>query len=316
MAEVLTFGETMMVLSPAEQCSLRYNSCFFPKIAGAESNTAIGICKLGHSAEWISCIGTDEIGQFVLNSVRAEGVSANLAFSAEAPTGIMFKQILPSEDTRVYYYRKNSAFTHFTPDNIPTTGFQSCKIFHATGITPVLSANSRDTLERMISICKQQDIAISFDPNIRLTLWRGQDYSDLLINIINRANYVMMGLKEAEYLFHLTDPVTIHNFLFKNNSSLKYLALKDGANGAYVSSPDEQHFIPPYPCRSIDPVGAGDAFNAGFLTGILEDQPLQTCGNMAAICGALCTQTFGDIEGLPDKQTLSRYLNNTTDIYR
>lgn len=317
MTEFITYGETMMAFSPDSPGPLRYSRCFFPKIAGAESNTAVGISKLGHTAGWFSRIGDDEAGKYLLNSIRAEGVDVScVQTDPDRPTGIMLKELTAGGETRISYYRENSAFTTMQPSDIPVSYFKGCRIFHCTGITPILSENSRETLEHILDLCEAEHIFVSFDPNIRRKLWKGRSYSDVLIRISQKSSCLLLGLDEAETLFQSRAPETLAGRLFRELPNLRYLALKDGANGAYVASDDKFLHIPPHPCRCIDPVGAGDAFNAGFLAGLLEKRPLQECGMMASVCGALCTQTTGDIEGIPDRDTLFRSINHSSEDYR
>ena len=317
MSEFITFGETMMVFSPHSAGPLRYNHFFTPRIAGAESNTAIGVSKLGHSAAWFSRVGADEMGKFLINSIRAEGVDVScVQEDPERPTGIMIKELTFRGDTRVTYYRENSAFTTLRPKDIPTSYFKDSRIFHCTGITPVLSEQSLETLENILDLCTYENIFVSFDPNIRKKLWKDRSFSEILIQIIEKTSCLMLGLDEAETLFHSSDPQALSGLLFRKYPRLKYIALKNGSHGAYAISQDEFVFLPPYPCSCVDPVGAGDAFNAGFLAGLLDNRPLKECGQMGAICGALCTQTTGDIEGIPDRDMLVRLLNHTKEDYR
>ena len=102
----------------------------------------------------------------------------------------------------------------------------------------------------------------------------------------------------------------------KDYENIKFLAVKDGANGAWVGNREEYLKIEPQKCTPVDPVGAGDAFNAGFLSGILEGLDLKTCGQIGAICGALATQTYGDFEGFPSRKEVLHILENTKQIHR
>jgi len=103
MAEVITIGETMVCFSPDSLSPLRYVNRYHTRIAGAESNLAVGLAKLGHRAAWISRLGDDEFGRYVQNVVRAEGVDAeSVHFDVKRPTGVMFKEKSCGE-TAVYY---------------------------------------------------------------------------------------------------------------------------------------------------------------------------------------------------------------------
>ena len=116
MPQIVTVGETMAAFTPGSTGFLRYVKNYEMRIAGAESNLAIGVSKLGHSAGWISCLGKDEFGEFVQNSIRAEGVdTSRVVFDPEYRTGIMFKQVRNASETSVFYYRENSAASHMRP---------------------------------------------------------------------------------------------------------------------------------------------------------------------------------------------------------
>lgn len=309
MPEFISFGETMMVFSPESPGPLKYNHNYNCKAAGAETNTLIGVRKLGHSVGWISRLGNDGPGEFVLNQIRAEGVNTDhVEFDPRYRTGIMIKQFRSHGETSVFYYRENSAFCHASLTESDFRFLSGARLFHFTGITPVLNETCRKELDKLLSFCRTKKIPVSFDPNIRLKLWKNNDYRDLMKHYIALSDYVMLGAGEADIILGKSPIGTHASMIWKLAPSLTFLAIKDGAEGAYVFDKANSHFIEPYPCTPIDPVGAGDAFNAGFLTGILEQRDLKTCGKIAAICGALATETTGDIEGLPDREELLQHL--------
>lgn len=309
MSEIITIGETMAALTPKSTGYLHYIRDYEMRIAGAESNLAIGICKLGHSASWISSLGKDELGYFVNNSIRAEGVDTQyVCFDKEHRTGVMFKQILHGKETSVFYYRENSAASFMKPDYLQPEMFTGGKILHLTGITPVLSDSCEKLTERAVFMGMEAGLKISFDPNIRRRLWKEKDYTETMRRIIDSTAILMLGLEEAETLYHTTDKERIAEIFFRQKNA-EYIAIKDGGNGAYVADREQGYAIPPYPCRPIDPIGAGDAFNAGFLCGLLEGRPVQEAGEMAAVAGALATESYGDIEGYPTYDSMKLILD-------
>ena len=140
MPKILTIGETMAVMVPSETGPYQYINHFRLCFAGAESNTAIGLSKLGHQTEWLSCVGDDEFGRFLLSRIRAEGVSvSHVRLDAHAPTGLMAKRFNPSSETEVFYYRSGSAASQMNETLISEKSFEDVGIVHMTGITPVLS---------------------------------------------------------------------------------------------------------------------------------------------------------------------------------
>lgn len=315
MNELITMGETMMAMLPQDNGLLRFENNYRAKIAGAESNVAIGVSKLGHSTGWISKLGNDEFGKYILRELRAENVDCSqVKLDSEYRTGMMFKQIYGS-DTSVFYYRENSAASNIRPEDIDEEYIKQGKIVHLTGITPVLSKSCEEAVDTVIYYAKKNNKLLSFDPNIRKKLWKNRDYTPKLKEILLRSDIIEIGLDEAECLLGTNNKSKIIDMILSNNSSA-IIAIKDGAKGALVANSKEEYVIKPYACRCIETIGAGDAFNAGFLSGILENRDLSICGQMGAIAGAMATEVMGDVEGQPDKVTMDMKLNNMVEVYR
>ncbi|MCC8190798.1 MAG: sugar kinase [Planctomycetes bacterium] len=313
--ELATLGETMVALVPATTGPLRYVQQFLTRIAGAESNLAIGMAKLGHPATWISRLGKDEFGQLVLNGIRAEGVDvSNVTIDPEHRTGLMVKEMSAGE-TSVYYYRENSAASHLGPDDLDREMFTGCKIVHLTGITPVLSDSCRAAVLKALDLAEAVGARISFDPNVRQKLWRGRDMAPLLRDIALRADILLLGLDEAETLFGTAVPEDIFDLLISDGIATA-VAIKNGAEGSWVADPGCRRHVEPIACTCIEPIGAGDAFNAGFLSGLLEGADIEVCGRMGNIAGGLATQVPGDVEGYPSREKIQAMLTSAREVYR
>ena len=118
MPQLITIGETMAAFTPDSVGALRYVQNFGIRTAGAESNVAVGLAKLGLEAAWVSRLGTDEFGCFIRNQLRAEGVDCSrVIYDPDHRTGIMFKETGVGE-TKVFYYRENSAASHLCPEDV------------------------------------------------------------------------------------------------------------------------------------------------------------------------------------------------------
>ena len=315
MSKLITIGETMAAFTPDSQGPLRYVTGFGVRTAGAESNVAVGLSKLGVEAAWLSRLGKDEFGVFIRNQLRSEGVDcSNVIFDPQHRTGIMFKETGVGE-TKVFYYRENSAASYLCPEDLSRELFQGVEVLHLSGITPVLSDSCREMTLEAVKLAKQAGVMVSFDPNIRRKLWGDRDYVPLIRSITLDSQIVLMGLDEAETLFGTREVEQILKILFGEGCA-KYAAIKDGGNGAWVSDGTTCQKIPPYPCKPIEPIGAGDGFNAGFLAGILQGKDVLTAGKMGGICGALATQTPGDVEGYPDIEQMQTALYGGCVTYR
>lgn len=308
MPEVITIGESMAVMTPGEPGPLRYVADYRLRMAGAESNLAVGLCKLGHTAGWISRLGEDEMGYFVLGAVRAEGVDTQyVKMDGAHRTGLMFKELRGAQ-TNVFYYRENSAASFLCPEDIKPRYLREASILHLTGITPVLSESCTRAVKAAADTAVRSGVRLSFDPNIRKKLWNGRDYTGLLRELLFTSQIALLGRSEAEELLGTGEPDAVVRLL--RNKGAHWIALKDGSRGAWVADQSRIERIEPFDCTAVDSVGAGDAFNAAFLAGILEGRDLVTCGRMGGMAGAMATETCGDVEGLPSRAQLQLRLEH------
>lgn len=315
MPEIITLGETMVSLAPLTNDSLQYAHTFEKRIAGAESNVAIALTRLGHSSGFISRLGDDPFGQFIKTVIRGEGVDVSqISFDSCHSTGIMFKQISGSIDTNVFYYRNNSAASRITPDVLCADYFQNCKIFHSTGITAAISECSKKTLFSAIAKAKANGALISFDPNIRLKLYSPNEYQSTFIEILSQTDIALLGIDEAQLLFGSRNEEEILKHLFR--LGVQYVGLKLGSEGALVATETHSVFCPAYKTQSVDSVGAGDAFNSGFLCGLLEKCDLDTCGQYGTAMGAMAVSCRGDFENSPSHQSLLDFIKGKQRITR
>lgn len=159
MAKVVALGETMAALTPGSSGALRYVTDYRIRIAGAESNVAVGLSKLGIETAWISRVGEDELGYFVRNQIRSEGVDCReVIFDPEHRTGLMLKETGALE-TKVFYYRENSAASHLSPKDLKEEMLQQAELLYLTGITPVLSESCERTVREAIPLRKKTRFA-------------------------------------------------------------------------------------------------------------------------------------------------------------
>ena len=194
MPEMVTFGETCVVLVAKTGGPLRYSAEFERRPGGAESTVAAGVAKLGHSAGWMSLLGDDEFGHYVLGVMRAEDVDVSgVRMVADAPTGVFFRENRPLGRSSVFYYRKDSAFVTFGPHDLDEQYISTSRVLHVTGITLALSPSCRASVKRAVDIAKEANVTVVFDPNYRAKLWRPEEALPHLESIMYRADYVLGG---------------------------------------------------------------------------------------------------------------------------
>lgn len=311
--DVVTLGETMVLFQPETMKSLEYVHQFPKSIGGAESNVAIGLTRLGHSVGWISKLGEDPFGRFIFKSIRGEGVDvSSCLFTDKAQTGLIFKEQLSGEDVNVYYYRKGSAASLMEPEDLDEAYIAGAKILHITGITPALSDSCYQTVMKAIEIAKKNQMMIVFDPNLRLKLWSEERAKTVFNEIAQHANVILPGLDEGQFMTGLTEVEDVADALMGDGD--RTIIIKLGSKGAYLRTKDESAYIEGFPVQQVvDPVGAGDGFAAGILSGILRGEPLEIVVKRANAIGAMVVSVNGDVEGLPTFKAVERFMDPTAD---
>ncbi|OIJ22301.1 2-dehydro-3-deoxygluconokinase [Anaerobacillus alkalidiazotrophicus] len=302
--DVVTIGETMVLFTPITNGPMRYVGQFTRSFGGSESNFAIGLARLGHKVGWISRVGDDEFGRALISFVRGEGVDVSyVSVDESAQTGVFFKEIKTEQNISVYYYRSGSAASRMSPDLIDEDYIKKARYLHISGITPALSDSCYETVHKAIDIAKKHKVQVIFDPNVRRKLWSEERAREVLIELVSRSDIVLPGITEAEFMFGDKGPELLGKKILTLGAKL--VVLKVGAKGAYYFTDDHHELVPSIKVQHVvDPVGAGDGFAAGFISGLLDG--LTTRESVARGCatGAIVTMYRGDFEGLPTKQEL------------
>lgn len=314
--ECVTFGESMVLFNPDSTGPLRYVHNFNKSIAGAESNVAIALARLGHEVGWFSKLGDDEFGRYIKAVIRGEGVDVSrVIIDFESSTGLLFKERFAHVNPNVYYYRKNSAASNMESKDLDLNYIKSAKILHVTGITLALSKTARETVYKAIEIAKANNVLVSFDPNIRLKLWNIEEAKPVIMDVVKMADIVFPGKEEGQLLLGTDEPKEIGRYLL--NMGCKIVATKLGKEGCYIASREREELVAGYIVeKPEDTVGAGDGFAAGFLSGILRDLNLRECGQLANAVGAMATLVRGDMEGFPTLQQVKKYMGVEAHIDR
>lgn len=316
--DVVSIGETMVLFTPREQGQMRYMRSYTSRIAGAETNTLIGLAKLGHRAGWISQVGQDEFGAQIMAAVRGEGVdTSQTTVHPSAPTGVFFKERLQEASVRVYYYRQGSAASLLAPESINENYIACAKYLYLTGITPALSPTCRETVFHAIGLARKHGVQVVFDPNLRRKLWSEEEAREVLTRLCGMADMVLAGISEGTFLFGDGDrdengEKSIRPYLAERFLQLgcKAAILKLGAEGAYYSTRMEHKRVPGFKVDHVaDPVGAGDGFAAGVLSGLLDGLSLEEAVRRGCAIGAAVVTVNGDMEGLPDRELLAAFMS-------
>ncbi|WP_398695739.1 sugar kinase [Streptomonospora wellingtoniae] len=260
--------------------------------AGAESNVACTLAGLGHSAAWVSAVGDDPFGRVVTRTLAERGVDVSgVRVDPDRPTGLLAKDPRPSGST-VHYYRSGSAASALGPDTADTPAVRGAGLVHLSGITPALSPACGALAERLLT---GPAPPVSFDVNHRARLWPPGRAAGRLLELARLADVVLVGRDEAEELWGTATAPQVRALL----PEVPRLVVKDAERGATEFSGERAVHVPSPAVEVVEPVGAGDAFAAGYLAGGLRG--LDTAGRLRLghLCAGRVLRVVGDLAAPP-----------------
>ncbi len=307
--EVLTLGETMVLLCAPGIGPLRHARSLDVAIGGAESNVAVGLTRLGVRTAWVGRVGDDEFGRLVRGTLAGEGVDVSYVVAdPAAPTGLMVKARRTSAATEVNYYRAGSAGSRLSAEDLPAGLAGKVRLLHLTGITPALSESAYDTVEAALAAAGGAAVPVSLDLNYRQALWSPGDAAPVLRGLVERCD--VLFATEAEARLVLGDPRGAASSPLELGYALAALGpsqvvVKRGARGAVAVVDGVAYDAPVHRVDAVDPVGAGDAFAAGYLAELLAGADVPARLATAAAAGAFAVTVHGDWEGLPRRDELA-----------
>jgi 2-dehydro-3-deoxygluconokinase len=311
--EVITLGEVLVAFTAPSGSPLADALTFERHIVGAESNAAVGIARLGHRVAFIGRVGTDGLGTAALRALRGEGVDVRgVRIEPDAPTGLLIRERRSLGPSDVVYHRAGSAGSRLAPDDVDGArdAIAGARWLHVTGITPALSETAAAAVRRAVELARAAGVTVSLDVNLRRKLWPDDVAAAVLRELAGDVDVVLAGIDEAAVVTGTTDddPGRLAAAVLALGPSIAVLKL--GADGALGMERGGQVVRRPAVPVSVlvDPVGAGDAFSAGFIVARLEGGDVARALDVANACGAAAVSAVGDITGLPDRVELDRLL--------
>lgn len=265
---LITIGETMVMITPAHGEPLLSADELLLHVGGAESNVATHAAALGIESAWVSAVGADVLGERIRREVAGRGVDVRwVTVDPHAPTGVYFKD----PGNGVLYYRSGSAASCMSAESIASVPLEQGEVVHISGITPALSPSCAALIDSVIDRIAASEAILSFDVNHRAPLWRDDPAAPTLLALAQRTDLVFVGLDESDALWGCLTPADVRTLL----PEPERLVIKDGAVGATEfarrsDGDDEITFVPAIPTQVLEPVGAGDAFAAGYLSALLS----------------------------------------------
>lgn len=311
MVDAITFGEALIDFVSTESGVSLIEAMAFKKAAGgAPANVAVGLSRLGVSSGFMGKVGDDDFGHFLAQTLAENGVDVSaLLFSDEARTALAFVSLKEDGERDFMFYRHPSADMLIRPEEIDCDYIGSAKVFHFGSIS-LISEPSRSATLAAVESAREHGLLISYDPNLRLSLWpsatdarQGIESGWALADVIKISEDELEFLSSAQDLERRVDEVF--------HSDLKLLVVSRGREGCYFATRRERGYVPGYRVATVDTTGAGDGFVAGLLTGLLEiglqldsAEELPDVLRLANAVGALTTTMRGAIPALPARSAV------------
>jgi 2-dehydro-3-deoxygluconokinase len=300
---LLTFGETMGVVIADQPGHLGTVRSFGVGVGGAESNVAMAVARLGLPATWIGRVGPDAVGELVERRVSAAGVHT-VAIQDGSFTGIMVRHKPVGATTHVDYHRAGSAGSHLGPEDVGEDLIRAAGVLHVTGITPALSDSAGAAVRRAVEAAAAAGVPVSLDVNYRSKLWSAQTARPVLRELVRRADIVFAGVDEAQLVLDAAPAEA--SALMRGLAALgpREVVIKDGARGCTALLDGVELAEPAVTVMVVDPVGAGDAFVAGYLAERLAGAGPADRLRLAVASGAYAVGVPGDCESVPRREQL------------
>jgi 2-dehydro-3-deoxygluconokinase len=297
--DLVALGETMMTFCPPPGEVLGDSAILNLDHGGAESNTCVGLARLGLKVAWVSKLGCDPFGDRVLEALQLEGIDTGwVKRDSSRPTGLMIKD---PANRRVHYYRAGSAASSITPDDLISIPFVDASAVLVTGITAQIGVQPQAAAMTFLERARGLRVV---DPNFRQGLWGSERRCELVLPLIQRCDLVLAGDQELAELFGNDEPKEMAKRCSEHGPH-EVVIRGDGMVGVWNTSDGWCDLK--FPTEDApDPMGAGDAFNAGYIAAKLTRRDLATALQLAIRCGRAVATCAGDTSGFPKNLRIAK----------
>lgn len=326
MPDVITLGEALIDFVADQRGVTVDQAVTFKKAAGgAPFNVAVGCARLGLEAGFMGKVGRDPFGHYLRDVLQREGVDhSQLKFSAQARTGLAFVAVDDHGEREFSFFRHPSADILHRPEEVREAYLAQARLLHVGSISAIQDP-SRSATYRALEMARKHGLWISFDPNLRLSLWHDQASARQEIRRMwPYAQLIKLSLDELAFLAeldhlpgeHAADIERAARSLWHEN--LQLMALTLGKDGCGMLTEKEFISCPGFQVNALDSTGAGDGFTAGLLTGVLQQglaegadlsrSTVKALGRYANAVGALTTTQQGVVPALPHSAEVQAFL--------
>lgn len=281
----------MLALAPPAGDSLRRAPYLVVDHAGAESNTCVGLARLGLRVAWVSRLGSDAAGDRILDVLQGEGIETRwVRRDQQRPTGLMLKE--PGVGVR--YYRSGSAASALAPDDLVDVPLAKSRSVLVTGVTALIGAQPHAAGLALLTSARGLRIV---DPNLRDGLWGSDRRAELVLAFVERCDLLLAGAQELAELLGSGESEALARRAAARGP--REVVVRDAAKVGALRPDGSWREVSIRRDAAVDPIGAGDAFNAGYIAVRLRNRSVDEALEAGVRCGAAVTTSPSDTSGFP-----------------
>jgi fructokinase len=311
---IISLGEALIDFIPVDSDNLIYQK----SPGGAPANVAVGLARLGAESAFLGKVGNDVLGTFLKDTLASFGVHTDhMLLTDEARTGAVFITLAENGERSFDFYIDPSADRFLKWEELNESLFECSKILHFGSIS-MISGPSRSATTRAVELARKNGMIVSYDPNLRLSLWENEDAArETILSMFDSADLIKISEEELEFL---TGEATIEKGVEKLSAyKIPLLLVTLGSEGSYAFTQNVTARIHAMKVNAVDTTGAGDAFVSGVLYKLneydgnlssLSENELQDIGRFASVSGGLAASVKGAMTALPTLQEVNDILNN------
>lgn len=306
MTDLVTFGETMLRLSPPRHDRLETAAALEVRPGGAESNAAVAATRLGTDATWLSKLPASPLGRRVVADLRRYGLEVDVAWSESGRQGTYYLEL--AGDPRgvdVVYDRADAAVTTATADELATDAIRDAELFLTSGITPALSSTLEGTVEDLLTIARDAGVRTGFDVNYRGKLWAPEAARETLEGYFPLIDVLVTPLRDARAVLGERGDAGEVAPALADEWDFETVVVTCGADGAVAWRDGSLVDRPAFETETVAPIGTGDAFVGGYLSSRLAGADVGTALEHGAAVAALKRTIPGDV-ALVDREAVER----------
>lgn len=301
MPEVISLGEILVeVMRKDRDVPFTVPAEFLgPYPSGAPAIFADAAARLGVSSGLIGVVGRDDFGKLLLDRLRRDGVDTRFIKVVDGYlTGIAFVSYTSSGSRRFIFHLKHSAAALLSPEDVDEDYIGSARFLHVMGSALSVSDSCREACYKAVDVASDRNVKISFNPNIRPELLPVEKIREICKPVLEESHLILPSGEEAVMLTGVRDVKKACERLL--DMGIEIVALKMGSKGSTIyTSEGREIYVPAFEVEEVDPTGAGDVYDAGFVVGLLRGWSLEKIGLYANAAGALAVARFGPMEGCP-----------------